>query len=154
MSGRWLLRESRGFVPGFDLVRLERPWWLMPFEDDVAWGGEAERLFGEVLLLPFESVEVKRDGRAHETGNLFIEAEQGSPWRPSGLSVTKARLWVFVLASGTMIVETPERLRELTAGLPLVEQKRDGLTPARGFVLPIRDLLRVQKISFGAVDEA
>lgn len=59
-------------------------------------------------LLSIETVEVKRDRRWKETGNLFIETScfyvnEGITKR-SGLLVTKATHWAFVLEDLTLIV--------------------------------------------------
>jgi hypothetical protein len=59
-------------------------------------------------LLTIETVEVKRDRRWKETGNIYIETscyyvnERG--FKPSGLSVSQATHWAFVLEDLTVIV--------------------------------------------------
>lgn len=59
-------------------------------------------------LLRMDTVEVKTDRRWIETGNLFIEEScfyQGSgQWEPSGLSVSKATHWAFILDTNVIIV--------------------------------------------------
>ena len=66
--------------------------------------------FGEskvVKLLHIETIEVKTDRRWMETGNLFIEEScfyQGSnSWQPSGIAVSKATHWAFVLDNNVII---------------------------------------------------
>ena len=59
-------------------------------------------------LLRMDTVEVKTDRRWIETGNLFIEEScfyQGSgSWEPSGLAVSKATHWAFVIEGNVIIV--------------------------------------------------
>jgi hypothetical protein len=61
-----------------------------------------------VKLLHIETIEVKTDRRWMETGNLFIEEScfyQGSgSWAPSGIAVSKASHWAFVLDNNVIIV--------------------------------------------------
>ena len=61
-----------------------------------------------VKLLHIETIEVKTDRRWIETGNLFIEEScfyQGSgSWAPSGIAVSKASHWAFVLDNNVIIV--------------------------------------------------
>jgi hypothetical protein len=55
-----------------------------------------------------DTVEVKTDRRWIETGNLFIEEScyyQGTgKWEPSGLAVSKATHWAFILDTNVIIV--------------------------------------------------
>ena len=61
-----------------------------------------------VKLLHIETIEVKTARRWMETGNLFIEEScfyQGSgSWAPSGIAVSKASHWAFVLDNNVIIV--------------------------------------------------
>ena len=58
-------------------------------------------------LLHMDTIEVKTDRRWMETGNLFIEEScfyQGSgSWQPSGIAVSKASHWAFVLDNNVII---------------------------------------------------
>ena len=60
-------------------------------------------------LLHMDTIEVKTDRRWKDTGNLFIEEycfQQGTrSWKPSGLSISKATHWAFVLEGSVLIVE-------------------------------------------------
>jgi len=66
-------------------------------------------------LLSMDTVEVKTDRRWKDTGNLFIETEcyyqTTDTWEKSGISVSKATHWAFVLEDSVLIVPT-FRLRE------------------------------------------
>ena len=79
------------------------------------WG---EKLVSKLLRLPVNTakVEVKRDRKVSETGNLAIEISLAG--EPSGLTTTSAHWWVFVLSGDKfkdkvlIFIET-ERLKEI-----------------------------------------
>ncbi len=54
--------------------------------------------------------EVKRDRRWHETGNLYIEVEcwynSTQSWQASGIAVTEADYWAFVLEESVLMIPT------------------------------------------------
>ena len=66
-------------------------------------------------LLSMDTIEVKTDRRWQDTGNLYIETEcyyqTTDTWEKSGISVSKATHWAFVLEDSVLIVPT-FRLRE------------------------------------------
>jgi hypothetical protein len=66
-------------------------------------------------LLSLDTVEVKTDRRWYETGNIYIETEcwykASQTWEPSGIRVSKATHWAYVLEDSVIIVPT-YRLRE------------------------------------------
>lgn len=61
-------------------------------------------------LLNIETVEVKTDRKWQDTGNLFIESscfyQASNSWEPSGISVTRATHWAFVLEDMVFVVPT------------------------------------------------
>ena len=59
-------------------------------------------------------VEVKKDYKSTETGNIVIEIEYGG--KPSALSTTKAQHWVF-LTEEELIWTTPSLLKQCTKHL-------------------------------------
>ena len=79
------------------------------FDLDLEFGVEGENFVKE-LLTDGKTVEVKRDRRWIETGNLYIETQcfftANEQWGLSGLSVTKAKYWAFVLEDSIYIVPT------------------------------------------------
>ena len=79
------------------------------FDLDLEFGQEGENYVKE-LLTGGHTIEVKRDRRWKETGNLYIETScfftARNAWANSGLSVTKAKYWAFVLEDATLIVPT------------------------------------------------
>jgi hypothetical protein len=79
------------------------------FDLDYGYGLQGENLV-DALLRGANTVEVKRDRRWWDTGNIFIETEcyfqTSQSWEQSGLSVTQAEYWAFVLESGVILVPT------------------------------------------------
>lgn len=119
----------------------------MSFEDDLELGWDAEFRVADMLGLAPYMVEIKHDSRALETGNVFVEMEQAphGVWKPSGLNVSWAQWFAFVLANGVVVFVEKVRLLELVSGLPLVEQRRDASNPARGCLVRLVDLLGVSR---------
>lgn len=77
------------------------------FDIDLRYGQVAEKSVANILSV--ETVEVKRDRRWIETGNIYIETEcrsQNGDWYASGLRATKATHWALVLEDLTIMVKT------------------------------------------------
>jgi hypothetical protein len=59
-------------------------------------------------LLSLDTVEVKTDRRWRDTSNIYIETEcyyvTDNAWKPSGIRVSKATHWAFVLEDTVLIV--------------------------------------------------
>ena len=80
------------------------PGYRPDFDIDALFGKEAEDFVLRELFVGIitRAVEVKRDGRWRETGNLYVEVEQsphGKSWRPSGLMTTDADYQAYVLGN-------------------------------------------------------
>ena len=77
------------------------------FDLDFRYGSQGEQLVND-LLTGGKTVEVKRDRRWVETGNIYVEYEcwynNSQSWELSGLSVSKASYWAFVLEESVMLV--------------------------------------------------
>jgi len=101
-------------------------------------------LLGESVvadILKADTVEVKTDRRWRETGNLYIETEcyykNSDSWEPSGIAVSKATHWAFVLEDSVLIIPT-FRLREaiyehprpITCNIPPNPSRGHLVTPA------------------------
>ena len=73
---------------------------------DLRAGEEGESKIADLLSL--DTVEVKTDKRWKDTGNLYIETEcyyvSDSGRKPSGISVSKATHWAFILEDMALIV--------------------------------------------------
>jgi hypothetical protein len=82
---------------------------LSDFDLDYSFGLVGESLVND-LLTGGKRVEVKRDRKWWTTGNIFVEVEcwynASQSWEASGLTVTKAEYWAFVLAESVLIVPT------------------------------------------------
>jgi hypothetical protein len=120
---------------------------LSSFDLDFRYGQEGESLVQQ-LLTEGGTVEVKRDRKWHATNNLYIEVEcwyqRSDSWEPSGLSVTKASYWAFVLEQGVLLVPTghvrhaiQKYGREITCEIPPNRSK--------GYLITVENLLDVMK---------
>ena len=103
---------------------------------DLRAGEQGESKVADLLSL--DTVEVKTDRRWRETGNIYIETEcyyvKTNSWEKSGLSVSKATHWAFVLVDSVLIVPTfslreavYDTNRTITANIPP--------NPSRGFLI-------------------
>ena len=67
-------------------------------------------------ILHLDTVEVKTDRRWIETGNIYIETEcfyqSDNEWKPSGIRVSQATPWGFVLED-TILIVPMYRLKEI-----------------------------------------
>jgi hypothetical protein len=67
-------------------------------------------------LLHLDTVEVKTDRRWLQTGNIYIETEcfyqTDNEWKPSGIRVSQASHWGFVLED-TILIVPMYRLKEI-----------------------------------------
>lgn len=89
-------------------------------------------------LLHIDTVEVKTDRRWIETGNIYIETEcyyrNEEAWKPSGLSVSKATHWGFVLEDSVLIIPT-YRLRESLPDIGKPITCNIEPNPSKGFLI-------------------
>lgn len=95
-------------------------------------------------LLSLDTVEVKTDRRWYQTGNLYIETEcyyvTDNAWKPSGIRVSKATHWAFVLEDSVLIVPLYRLMeavyelgRSITCNIPP--------NPSRGYLITPGQLL-------------
>ena len=81
------------------------------FDVDLKFGNKHEKKIGKLLGLKAEEIEVKTERDWWDrTGNICIEIERRG--KPTGLSITKAKVWVHVLAKGNtqylrLIIDVP-----------------------------------------------
>jgi len=124
---------------------------LSSFDLDFRYGYAGEQLVEE-LLTNGKTVEVKRDRRWHETGNLYIEVEcwynSTQSWQASGIAVTEADYWAFVLEESVLMIPTINVIqaintygREINCEIPP--------NKSRGFLITVNDLLAVMRKSNG-----
>ena len=118
---------------------------LSSFDLDFRYGYAGEQLVEE-LLTNGKTVEVKRDRKWHETGNLYIEVEcwytSTQSWQDSGIKVTEADYWAFVLEESVLMIPTINVIRainnygrKITCEIPP--------NKSRGFLITVNDLLAV-----------
>lgn len=79
------------------------------FDLDLSTGQQGESLVQNILQL--STIEVKTDFLADKTGNLAVEFESWG--KPSGIAVTKARHWAFVIPNKVCLMIETGRLKEL-----------------------------------------
>ena len=128
---------------------------LSSFDLDFSYGREGEQLV-EDLLTNGKTIEVKRDRRWHETNNIYVEIAcwyvKSQSWELSGLSVTKADYWAFVLEQSVVMVPTNHVWyaitnfgREITCEIPPNRSK--------GYLIQVEDLLLTTKTLRKETDE-
>ena len=117
------------------------------FDLDFANGREGEELV-EALLTGGKTVEVKRDLRWQDTGNLYIEYtcyyQRTDSWEWSGIMVTKADYWAFVLGTGVLLVPTGLLKRVCMASKRHAET-RIPPNPSKGYLITVDDLVLAMK---------
>lgn len=116
---------------------------LSDFDLDLSVGHEGEALVQE-LLTGGQTVEVKRDLRWKETGNVYIEtvcwSHNKSEWYPSGLSTSKAAYWAFVLEMNVFLVPT-DLLKQTVATRGRAINCNIQPNPSKGYLIKIEDIL-------------
>lgn len=116
------------------------------FDIDLRYGQEGESYVKSLLNL--ETIEVKRDKRWKNTGNLYIEvwcwSENNSEWYPSGLQATKASHWAFVLEETVIIVPVAQLIETVQKYGSKIEC---SIPPnySKGFLIKVNDLLEVAR---------
>jgi hypothetical protein len=120
---------------------------LSDFDLDFAYGHEGEQLVRDILTGGL-TVEVKRDRRWIETGNLYIEtafySRSTHNWVESGLMKTKADRWAFVLESLVIIVSTDDLKKAIDKFGRSVSNKIEP-NPSKGFLITLNDLIEIQR---------
>ena len=121
---------------------------LSSFDLDFGYGKGGENLVEE-LLTKGKTVEVKRDRKWHATGNLYVEVEcwyqKSNSWEKSGLSVSEADYWAFVLEHGVLMIPKDHVYyalrhygREITCEIPPNRSK--------GYLITVNDLLEAMRV--------
>lgn len=125
---------------------------------DKARGEEAEQRVRDFLgsSIANGSCEVKRDDRAEQTGNVYVEqsCQTVQGWMPSGINTTKATDWAWVLYRMRVVVWLPVWLLRNTAekvGKP--SQCTVGTHPTRGVLIPVDRLLSEARVASLMADD-
>jgi hypothetical protein len=111
---------------------------------DLRYGQIGEK-YVENLLTNVETVEVKRDKRWIETGNIYIETQCWSDkrkiWYKSGLTTSKATHWAYVVEE--MVVMVPiEHLRKVVETYGRIIEMRRSEYSTRGYLITIEDIFK------------
>ena len=116
------------------------------FDLDLRYGQAGESYIKS--LLNIETVEVKRDKRWRNTGNLYIEtwcwSDNNSEWYPSGLQASKATHWAFVLEAMALIVPT-EQLKHTVEKYGHSIECSIPPNYSKGYLIKVTDLLQVAR---------
>lgn len=111
------------------------------FDIDFRFGKDGEDTVANILSV--ETVEVKRDDKWFSTGNLYIETEcyynRSNSWQPSGLSVTKASHWAFVLDDLVIMFPT-DKLKKVVELTGRPAKCNIEPNPSQGMLITIADL--------------
>lgn len=129
---------------------------LSHFDLDMKRGAQGELWVEDLRKILAEgsgTVECKTDARYVQTRRFYIEHEQrhrDGVWRPSGIAVTKATLWVLKAGEHALalIIETAwlKRARDLAAKHPSNHKSCDyGDNPTRGIVVTMEHILATRE---------
>ena len=125
-------RRAIGYEPDFDI--------------DMKVGAQAELFVANMMesLGVRGSVEVKYDAQYLNTGNVYLEYQclRKGNWKPSGIAITKADFWAFVLGMDTFcFFVATKTLKEAGRERWKYPKARVGLDrgshPTRGVILPV-----------------
>jgi hypothetical protein len=115
------------------------------FDLDLKFGKEGENTVAK--LLGIDTVEVKRDRQWKSTGNLYIETEcwynASQSWELSGLSVSKATHYAFVIENMVIIIPTPDLKAIIEKSGREIECWIEP-NPSKGFLIKISHILAHQ----------
>lgn len=121
---------------------------MSDFDLDFSYGLGGEQLVKDILT-GGTTVEVKRDRRWVETGNIYIETSMYSrathKWVESGLMTTKADRWAFVLERLVVIITVIDLKNAVDMfGRPIANEQEPN--PSKGFLIRVDDLMKVQRV--------
>jgi hypothetical protein len=133
-------RRADGYEPNFDL--------------DLEYGKQGELFVQDVAdAIKAQRVEIKRDARWHETGNLFVEfkcLKYSGSWEPSGIAITNALLYAFVLGDTETAIFIPTALlKEIALDLykrGCWKERLGGSHPTRGVLVPLPRLFKALQL--------
>lgn len=130
-------RRTNGYQPYFDI--------------DMQVGAQAELFVAHIIdsLSSRGVVEVKYDDRYLDTGNVYVEYEcqRRDGWKPSGIAITKAPFWAFVLGMDTFcfVIATDTlklACREKWNDDHYKRELKRGSHPTKGVILPVEWLAK------------
>lgn len=108
-------------------------------------GDEAERVVDAFFTQPIVYIEVKRDMRWCETGNIFVEThcyyQESGKYEESGLLITKATSWVYVLGQSKLVVPPHILLTLIKRPDSIRTRHPHGQNPSWGNLLKLTTIL-------------
>ena len=114
---------------------------------DYATGLVGEQLVNE-LLTNGKKVEVKRDMRWAETGNVYVETRcwynSENTWKDSGLLVSEADYWAFVLNETILMIPIKKLVMACVTYGKRIDCKIEP-NPSQGYLVKVVDLIAISK---------
>jgi hypothetical protein len=113
------------------------------FTHDLKLGQHYEEKLG--MLLTNKKIEVKRDKRAAQTGNIYIEFN--SRGKPSGIETTEADYWAIWPLEDVCIFVTVGKIRQLVEKYkndPKKVKAGGDNNTSYGVIVPLEDFLPVK----------
>jgi hypothetical protein len=108
-------------------------------------------------LLHMDTIEVKTDRRWKDTGNLFIEEscfyQSSGQWEPSGLSVSKATHWGFIL-DGSVIIVTRDHLINVVMDYGKPIENKQLPNQSKGHLITPAQLINYTRVKNEEFDRA
>ena len=100
-------------------------------------------------LLHIDTIEVKTDRRWKDTGNLFIEEacfqQSTRMWAPSGITISKATHWAFVLDDSVLIV-SKNLLLDVIEEYGKPAENKQMPNPSRGWLITPQQLINYPRV--------
>ena len=111
------------------------------FRYDLKVGQVYEKQFSDLLG---SKIEIKRDFKCLETGNIYVEYQ--SRGKPSGISTSEAEYWCYWLSDVLCIFIKIEELKILCRKYINTNRDKKGgdMNTSKGILLPLVDLITKQ----------
>ena len=106
------------------------------FKHDLKVGQVKEQELAHILNN--KTIEVKYDKQAHITGNVFVEYESRN--KPSGISITEADYYCFVIVENLHLIKT-ELLKEKLKKYWKNQILGGDSNTSKGILLPVNELI-------------
>jgi len=118
------------------------------FDIDYEYGRQGELFVTSIRkAMQEDRVEVKRDGRFADTGNLYVEfaCRKRAGWAPSGIAVSTAEAWSFVLGDSevalTLSTDLLKDVCRMAYRQGRVAEQTNGSHPTKGVLLKVSHLM-------------
>jgi hypothetical protein len=113
------------------------------FKHDLEVGQAYENQLAHILGMNESKVEVKRDFKAMNTGNIFVE--YFCRGKLSGIATSDADFYCYFLSDDHFIMTTTNRLKEMCR--PYLSTKRDVVggdsNTSKGILLPLENFIKL-----------